>query len=465
MAPGGSAARADAMAALAKLVHDHVADDRIGDMIEAARASALDSWEVANLEDIHRRWVRARAVDSNLVSAHSKAVSSCQNSWLEARERNDWNAVSGELQTVLDLSRQRACAIGAALECEPYDALLEEWEPDLTRAVIDPIFAEIKRAVPPLIETATVRQPAPLAISGPFPVERQKALTVEMMRVLGFDFNRGRIDTSAHPFTGGVPDDTRITTRYDVENFQESLFSTIHEVGHAIYEQQLPSEHRKQPVGQAAGLAVHESQSLLFEKLLARSDPFLEFAAPILQRTLLGQVSDAHEWQPQNLARLVRRVERGFIRTDADELTYPLHVILRYELEIAMIDSELAAADLPHAWEAKMSEYLGLPIRGDHRAGCLQDIHHYLGLLAYFPTYTIGAVMAAQLFRAARAAIPDLDDAIRNGEFAGLIDWLRDHVHGRGRSASAMAIVADATGSNLNPAAYIDHLRSRYSYS
>ncbi len=465
MPRGGAAARADAMATLEAMVHDLEAAEDIGDLVASARAGELDRWEAANVEEIHRCWIRARAVDADLVSAHSRAVSACQDAWLEARAQGDWTAVEAKLQHVLDLTRLRASAIGAALGCEPYDALLGEWEFGLTRAAIDPLFREIKNAVLPLIEAASARQPAGLAPSGPFPIERQKVLAREMMAVLGFDLERGRIDESAHPFTGGNPDDARITTRYDEQDFQECFFSTVHEVGHAVYEQQLPRDYRKQPVGKAAGIAVHESQSLLFEKILARSDSFLEFSAPVLQRNLLGHETGAAEWQAENLSRLVRKVERSYIRTEADELTYPLHVILRYELETALLDGSLEALDLPGAWEEKMSDYLGLSIDGNHRIGCLQDIHHYLGLIGYFPTYTIGAVMAAQLFKAIRTSIPDLDDAIRCGELDGLFGWLRKHVHSRGRSVSGADIIADATGSELRFTAYIEHLQSRYGYA
>ena len=465
MPRGGAAARADAVATLDAMEHRLEAAEDIGDLIASARAGELDEWEAANVEEIHRRWIRARAVDADLVSAHSHAVSACQDAWPEARARNDWTAVESELQHVLDLTRLRASAIGTAFDCEPYDALLGEWEFGLTRAAIGPIFQEVKDAVLPMIGAAIDRQPAGVLPSGPFPIERQEALAREMMAVLGFDLERGRIDESKHPFTGGNPDDARITTRYDEQDFQECFFSTIHEVGHAVYEQQLPRDYRKQPVGKAAGLAVHESQSLLFEKILARSDPFLDYSAPILQRSLLGHETAAAEWQAENLGRLVRKVERSYIRTEADELTYPLHVILRYELETELLDGSLEAPDLPGAWEEKMSTYLGLSIDGNHSIGCLQDIHHYLGLIGYFPTYSIGAVMAAQLFKATRASIPDLDDAVRCGELDGLIGWLRKHVHSRGRSVSGADIIADATGSELCSAAYIEHLQSRYGYA
>ena len=462
MPVGGTSARADALATLQVLIHERETAEEIGDLVESARAAGPGPWEAANVEEIHRRWIRKRAVGPDLVAARSRATSSCQAAWLDARRTNNWNSVVGKLQVVLDLTREMANATGAALGCTPYDSLLQEWEPDLTRETTDRLFREIRRSVPAMIEVAITRQPSYRAPVGPFPVKRQRALAKEMMEVLGLDLVRSRIDKSAHPFTSGHPDDVRITTRYDRTDFRESLFATIHEVGHAVYEQQRPDRYRKQPVGESAGMAVHESQSLLFEKILARSDAFLEFAAPILRRHLRRRKTGAAEWEAENLGRLVRRVERSLIRTRADELTYPLHVILRYDLETALIDGALDAADLPDAWEERISQFFGLTTGGDHRVGCLQDIHHYLGLLGYFPTYTIGAVMAAQLFEAAKAALPGLEDAIRRGELRELLEWLREHVHARGRSVSGMKIIADATGSELGPDAYLRHLRARY---
>ena len=251
---------------------------------------------------------------------------------------------------------------------------------------------------------------------------------------------------SHHPFCGGEPDDTRITTRYNEGDFLESLFAVLHETGHALYQQGLPKAWRGQPVGDAGGMALHESQSLTMEMQVSRSAAFLEFAAPIVQRSLLGAPTRAAQWQPENLVALATRVRRGFIRVDADELTYPQHVILRYELETALLDGRLEVADLPDAWDEKMSAGLGLSTAGDFANGCMQDVHWFAGLIGYFPTYTLGAVIAAQLYRAAREQVAGLEDAIRAGDFPVLVDWLRDRVHRRGRLLPSMALVAEATG-------------------
>ena len=461
MPSGSRADRADALATISETAHDLVSAPDLGDLIESARAGDLDHWQSRNLDEMARRWRRARAVPAGLVAAHSRAVSSCEEAWRRAREGNDYEMVVDELGAVIDLTRERAAAIADELGGTPYDALLDEFEPGLTRAVVDPIFEQLREVLPPLIDAAIASQPEPRAPEGPFPTERQECLAREMMGRIGFDFARGRLDVSAHPFTGGVPNDTRITTRY-LDDWVDGFYATIHETGHALFQQNLPAAYLGQPVGEAAGVAMHESQSLLFERQIGRSDAFLEFAAPIVQRNLLGSITDAAEWQPENLAGLVRNVRRSFVRVEADELTYPLHVILRYELETALIDGSLDVAELPQAWNEKQMEYLGLSTARDHRNGCLQDIHFFLGLIGYFPTYTLGAVMAAQLHQAATRSIVDLDDTIRKGDFGVLIGWLRKHVHGRGRSATSMNIVADATGSDLDSRALVEHLRLRY---
>ncbi len=462
MPRGGGEARAETLATLAGMVHELVAGAETGDLAESAAADDLDRWQAANVELIRRRWRKARAVPGDLVMALSRATSACEQAWRPARGNNDWNAVAAKLESVVALTREQAAALAEALGREPYDALLDDYEPDLARADIDPLFAQLRDMLPSLIDRALDSQPQPLLPQGPFPRDRQEALGRALMAAVGFDFERGRLDASHHPFCGGEPDDTRITTRYNEDDFLESLFAVLHETGHAIYQQGLPKAWRGQPVGDAGGMALHESQSLLLEMQVCRGPAFLEFAAPIVQRTLLGAETRAAEWQPDNLARMATRVERGLIRVDADELTYPLHVVLRYELETALLDGDLAVVDIPDAWNEKMSAYLGLSTAGDFANGCMQDVHWFAGLIGYFPAYTLGAVIAAQLHRAARQRIVGLDDAIRAGDFAVLVNWLRDNIHGRGRLAPSMALVAEATGEALSAAAFLDHLRSRY---
>ena len=462
MPAGGGTARAEAMATLVGMIHDLAAAPAIGELAEAATNEPLDAWQAANVALIRRRWQRARAVPTELTTALSKAGSLCEQAWRPARGANDWQAVAGQLEEVIRLTREEAQALADALGCSPYDALLDGYEPGLQQADIDPVFNELRTALPALIDRAIANQPASTSITGSFSVPRQEQLGRELMAALGFDFERGRLDASHHPFCGGDPTDTRITTRYSDADFMESMFAVLHETGHALYEQGLPPAWRGQPVGGSRGMALHESQSLSMEMQVCRSRAFLDFAAPTIQRCLLGAATKAAEWQPDNLARLATKVERGFIRVYADELTYPLHVILRYELETALLDGSLTVADLPDAWDAAMQRYLGLSTAGNFADGVMQDVHWFAGLIGYFPTYTFGAVIAAQLFQAAKASLPGLADAIRDGDFGVLLEWLRANVHSRGSLLPTMAVVAEATGEELGTTAFLGHLNERY---
>jgi carboxypeptidase Taq len=289
-------------------------------------------------------------------------------------------------------------------------------------------------------------------------LEQQRQVAVRFMERIGFDFANGRLDVSAHPFCGGTPDDVRITTRYNENDFARALMGVLHETGHALYQRGLPVKWRLQPVGRARGMAVHESQSLLLEMQVCRSRAFLSYAAPILREAFDGQ---GPEWEPEPLYRRQTRVQRSLIRVDADEVTYPAHVILRYRLERAMLAGDLKPAELPGAWAEVMHELLGVTPESD-REGCLQDIHWYDGNWGYFPTYTLGALIAAQLFEAARRDIPDLTQAIATGEFAPLRGWLHERVHSKGSLLSTAKLVEEATGRPLGTASFERHLRERY---
>jgi carboxypeptidase Taq len=280
------------------------------------------------------------------------------------------------------------------------------------------------------------------------------------MQILGFDFNHGRLDVSLHPFTGGASGDQRITTRYSDVDFMTSLMGTIHETGHALYEQHLPKAWRHQPVGNSRGMVVHESQSLLMEMQISRSKEFLSFAAPLM-REVFGARPEDEAWQPEALFRLHTRVSRSLIRTEADEITYPAHIILRYRLERALIAGDLPLRDLPGAWNDGLKTLLGIA-PPDDRLGCLQDIHWYDGAFGYFPTYTLGAMTAAQLFDAARKVIPALPAAIGRGEFKPLVDWLSENVHGNASYLTSRELLTAATGRPLDPAIFKAHLKARY---
>ncbi|MCX7932777.1 MAG: carboxypeptidase M32, partial [Rhodovarius sp.] len=292
----------------------------------------------------------------------------------------------------------------------------------------------------------------------PFPIETQRMLAQAMAARLGLDFSHARLDESAHPFCGGTPEDVRITTRYREDDLAQALFGVLHETGHALYERGLPAAWRRQPVGEAAGMAVHESQSLIIEMQACRGDHFLRFLGGELQRAFGGNPA---AYAPENLARLWRRVQRGFIRVDADEITYPAHIILRFRLEQALIAGELEVADLPSAWNEGMQALLGITPPDDAQ-GVLQDIHWYSGAFGYFPSYTLGAMAAAQLMRAARAAVPGLDEALSHGDAAPLVGWLRSHVHGQGARLGFQELLVAATGKPLDPRDFEAHLTERY---
>lgn len=475
MPSGGGKVRADALAALAGTVHSLEAAPDIAELAEAALEVEEDSWRSANLRQMARVSKRARALPEDLVTALTRASAASEQAWRTARGENDFAAVVPGLEEVLGLTRERAHALAEAAGSgiEPYDALLDVYEPDLTRAAIDPIFNELREILPKLIDRAIGHQEAAGAgapggalggrdaLPPKFPIAAQAALGRTLMRHMGFDFERGRLDVSHHPFCGGEPDDARITTRYDEDDFLKSMFAVLHETGHALYEQGLPEDWRGQPVGVAGGMALHESQSLLMEMQVCRSAPFLAFAAPIVREAFGADEADP-AWGADNLARLATRVERSLIRVDADEATYPLHIILRYEMETALLDGSLAVADIPDAWDEKMRAYLGISTAGNFADGCMQDVHWFAGLIGYFPTYTLGAVTAAQLWQAARRALPGVEEAIGVGDFKPLLGWLRANIHSQGRLMSGAELITRATGNPLGTKAFLEHLRTRY---
>ncbi len=462
MPVGGGPRRGEVLAMIAGIVHRQMTSNETADLIAAAELeSGLDDWQRANVREIARARLRATALPSALVVERSLQSTRCEQAWRIARAANDWRGIEQSLAELVRLTREAAVALGEACGLSPYDALIDQYQEGLDQAQIDPIFAHLRAFLPEFTEQVIARRPHPQAIPGPFPRARQELLARTLMSKIGFDFDHGRLDTSHHPFCGGDPDDTRITTRYDEGDFLSSMMAVLHETGHALYEQGLPPAWRGLPVGEAAGMAIHESQSLLMEMQVCRSREFLGFVAPIV-REQLGGHDGASEWHPDNLFLASTQVSRGLIRVDADEVTYPLHVILRYELEQALIGGELDVADIPAAWDEKMRHYLGRSTLGDDRDGCMQDVHWYSGGFGYFPTYTIGAVIAAQLFAAIRQQQPEVVSSIGRGDFAPLLAWLRTNVHGRGCVVNMEQMLLDATGSPLGIGAFEAHLRARY---
>jgi carboxypeptidase Taq len=463
MPAGSSDARGEQLAALNTLQHEMMTSAQTAELIAASadEAASLDEWQAANLREMRRNWVHATAVDADLVEARTKATMKCEMVWREARPKSDFAAVLPALTEVVNLTKQAANAKAAKLGLSPYDALMDQFSPGVRAAAVDKIFAELAAKLPGLIDAALARQAAAtpaIEPQGPFPAEAQRAVGTKFMELLGFDFNSGRLDISLHPFSGGTPDDLRITTRYDEDDFTRGLMGILHETGHALYERGLPAQWRRQPVGEARGMDVHESQSLLIEMQVCRSPEFLSYAAPHLKAAFSGT---GPAWTPDNLARIYTRVARSLIRVDADEMTYPLHVILRYRLERAIIAGDLALTDLPAAWNDAMRELIGIVPDSD-RTGCLQDIHWFDGAFGYFPSYTLGAMAAAQMFAAAKAADPNILPAIAEGNFKPLYAWLGANVHGHGCRFETPELIAKATGAPLSVEPFLSHLERRY---
>jgi carboxypeptidase Taq len=460
MPEGGAASRADQTATLAALCHEMLVRPDMADLLNAAEGETLDDWQRANLAEMRRDWVHAAALPTELVEASSRANSACEMAWREARPNADFSRVIETLTRVLNLTRQSAEIKSQALGVSAYDALLDQYEPGGRSDKIDALFSGLESFLPGILAKALARQkPPPEGPKGPFPAERQRALGVRIMTAMGFDFDHGRLDISRHPFCGGTPDDVRITTRYDEADFIPSLMGVLHETGHALYERGLPEKWRGQPVGRARGMSVHESQSLLMEMQACRSRTFLGFATPLMREAF--DAAGQPGYDAEILYDINVRVRPGFIRVNADEVTYPAHVILRYRLEKALIAGDIEIADIPAAWNEAMEKLLGIR-PPDDRLGCLQDIHWYDGAFGYFPTYTMGAMTAAQLFTAATRAVPEIEYRIGHGDFAPLLGWLRKNVHGLGSSLPTDELLTRATGRPLDSADFKAHLERRY---
>ncbi|WP_419900592.1 carboxypeptidase M32 [Roseomonas sp. USHLN139] len=458
MPPGGAAARGEQLATLAGLAHQLMTEPGLA--ADLAEAEAAGDWDSANLELMRHAQARATALPGDLVEASARANAACETVWRDARAKSDFAMVRPLLEEVVRLQRETAAALSAVSGLSPYDSLMESYQRGIGAGDVEPIFSAYESFLAealPRAEEIQARQPAPREPAGPFATATQQTLCRELAGRVGLDFAHARLDESLHPFCGGTPTDVRITTRYTPDSFAQALLGVLHETGHAMYERGLPPDFARQPVGGAAGMAAHESQSLIVEMQAARSEAFLSY----LGRKLPEVFGEDPAYAPENLGRLWRRVERGFIRVDAGEISYPAHVILRFRLERALIGGELAVADLPGAWNEGFSRLLGRAVPDDAR-GCLQDIHWHDGAFGYFPSYTLGAMAAAQLMQAVRQAVPDVDAALAEGDFSPMMAWLREKVHSQGSRLGFQDLLRHATGKPLDPSDFMAHLRARY---
>jgi carboxypeptidase Taq len=462
MPRGSSDVRGEQLAAIETEQHALLTSPKVSRLLERAKAGAgeLDEWQQANLREMSRQRDHAIATPVSLITRLAHATSLAEVRWAEAREKQDFAIFAPHLEEVLHLVRDRAALLGQALGLAPYDALIDGFTPGLRSAEIDTVFRAYSRRLPALIREVIERQAArpPLPIAGRFAAGKQRAMIVEVMKAFGFPFDRGRLDESDHPFTEGVAGDIRVTTKLDATDPFKGLLAALHETGHALYDLGVPREWRTQPVGKERGMALEESQSLLIEMIVCRSRPFLHYLKPLLEKHF--SVSGP-EWEVDNLYHVLTQVRRGHIRVDADEVTYPLHVVLRYGIERDLLEGRLAVRDLPEAWNNGMLERLEVK-PANAAEGCLQDIHWAHGSFGYFPSYAMGAAIAAQLHESLRSRTPDLDEHLARGDFSVVTRWLAEHVHAEGARLTPPELMKKATGKALSAAAALRYLEGKY---
>ncbi len=456
----GNEARAAAMGEMAGLLHRLRTAPELQSRLQRAEQESLSDLQRANLREMQRQWRASNALPESLVQRQQLATSRCEHAWRTQRPANDWAGFLLNFKPVLAFAREEAALLSAQTGLRKYDAMMDRYEPGMTCAQLDRVFGEVRRWLPRLIQQVTERQAQEPLITpvGPFAVEKQRALCEQVIALLGFDFEAGRLDVSTHPFCGGVPEDVRMTTRFREDDFMGALMGTVHETGHGRYEQNLPRDSLGQPVAEARSMALHESQSLSFEMQLGSHPGFVSQLAPMISAAFGDQAA----FKPHNLHRLMTRVKPCFIRVDADEVTYPAHIILRYEIERPLIEGEIEPEDVPALWDAKMMELLGVDTRGNFKDGAMQDVHWPEALFGYFPCYSLGAMYAAQWFAAMRRAMPDLDVRIGAGDLAPVFNWLRDNIWTQASRWTTDELALRASGEVLNPAHFRAHLEARY---
>jgi carboxypeptidase Taq len=456
--------RANQLATIYSICHNLITEKETEELLtdtEQNEKNTLNQWEKANLRVMRSYWVHANAVPDKLNTEFTVETSKCEMIWRKAKPENDFKSFAESLKKVLKLSREIATLKADYLNLSKYNALLDGYDTGRRFENFEPIFEDLKKFLPNFIANVVDKQKSrkkPIKPEGIFAIDKQKKLAEIIMQKIGFDFKSGRLDVSAHPFCGGNNDDVRITTRYDEKDFTKSLMSVMHETGHAMYNFGLPKEYKTQPVGNDLGMTIHESQSLLVEMQVCRTMPFIKFLTPIAKE-IFGDIQGINE---ENLLGIYTEVKPDFIRVDADEVTYPLHVIIRYEIEKALIEGEMQVDDLPQVWNTKYKDYLGLDVP-NNTLGCMQDIHWSGGSFGYFPTYTLGAMTAAQFYKKAKLTIPELENQISTGNFSNLMNWLHENIHNKGQLYLPDELIENVTGKQLNFNDFKDYLVGKYS--
>ncbi|MCB9846650.1 MAG: carboxypeptidase M32 [Phycisphaeraceae bacterium] len=465
MPPGGAESRAEQLAALASIAHERKTSSQMRELIEACEqdrelTSDAESAYARSVHEFRHDFDRATKLPGDLVEELARAASRGQQVWKQARKANDFAAFRPALEAMIELTRRKAECYGVPRGGEPYDALLEDYEPGATAREIEAAFSPLRdRLSAMLAELGKGEHPDESITRVKIDPARQHELGLFVLKAMGFDLDAGRLDTTTHPFCDGLgPGDTRLTTRYREDHFTGALYGTLHEMGHGLYEQGLPkADHFGTPLGDAIGLGMHESQSRMWENMVGRSLAFWEWLLPYARKIVGGALDSA---TPRSLYAATNTAKASLIRVEADEATYNLHIMLRFGIERAVFRGDLAARDIPGVWDETFKQTLGLDVPDDAR-GCMQDVHWSAGLLGYFPTYALGNLYAAQFFEAARRDLGDLDAQFGRGDFAPLLGWLKTNIHAHGRRFRAGELCQRVTGRALSHAPLMRYLEGK----
>jgi carboxypeptidase Taq len=460
MPPQAVESRANQIGTVRQLAHEMFVDRRVGDLLDALaeEISHGDGLDSSLVRVTMRDYDRATSLPPTLVSRLARASAMAKEAWKEARETNRFEIFAPHLRTLVELNVEKAESIGYSGSI--YDPLLDEFEPEMTSSQISAIFGDLRSQLVPIVEAISEAPGVDDSVlRRHYPRDAQWEFGLRVIREIGYDFRRGRQDVSAHPFTITFSiDDVRLTTRIEEDFFSPGFFGTLHEAGHGLYEQGIDSSMERTPLASGTSLGMHESQSRLWENLVGRSRPFWHHYFPPLQERFHDALADVTEDQ---FYRAINHVAPSPIRVEADEVTYNLHIMLRFEIEVALLTGDLDVDEVPEAWNERMEEYLGIKPSSD-AVGALQDIHWSLGTFGYFPTYTLGNLVSAQLFDQMRRDLPQLTDNVENAAFGDMLDWLRKHVHRHGRSRSAPRILQDACGTGLSADPWLDYIRRKF---
>jgi carboxypeptidase Taq len=459
MPPGGNAARGQQMATLGVMIHDRITDKRVGKWLKELAKAKLNASDAALVARVRHAYERATKIPADFIEAYTKQRTQTQSVWIQARQSNNFAMFAPEFKKIIEMTRKQADYLG--YKDHPYDALHDAYEIGSTVARIKSVFGPLRDETVKLVKaiSQSKKKINHNILHQHYDEQLQEQFAVGVVTAFGYDFNRGRLDRTVHPFAQGISKyDVRITTRYDSNFLNMAMFGTMHEAGHAMYEQGIADKYYRTPLGRSISLGIHESQSRLWENLVGRSHHFWQWAYPDLQKTFPKQLKKV---PLENFYGAINKVKPSFIRVEADEVTYNLHIMVRFELELALLENKLKVKDLPEAWNSKYQDYLGIT-PPDDAVGCMQDIHWSYGLIGYFPTYTLGNIMSVQLFEAAKKAHPDLEQDIKKGQFETLLGWLRQNVHEHGSRYLPQELLKKATGSELDSGPYVKYLNAKF---